>query len=97
MSLSVLLAGRSVDLRGLIVAVVGAFVARLSRWVSAGSTAPAPPLRLPLGAEAVERIGGSYTANLDALRRWADTARSADFPDAPPSSRPAAASWAGSA
>lgn len=57
----------------------------------------APPLRLPLGAEAVERIGGSYTANLDALRRWADTARSTDFPDAPPSSRPAVASWAGSA
>ncbi|TDD65454.1 SDR family NAD(P)-dependent oxidoreductase [Jiangella aurantiaca] len=50
----------------------------------------APPLRLPLGAEAVERISASYTANLDAVRRWADTARAADFPDAPPSSRPIA-------
>lgn len=48
----------------------------------------APPLRLPLGAEAVERIGASYTAGLDGVRRWAETARSADFPDAPPSSRP---------
>ncbi|WP_116952874.1 SDR family oxidoreductase [Jiangella endophytica] len=47
-----------------------------------------PPLRLPLGAEAVERISGSYTAGLDAVRRWAAAARAADFPEAPPSSRP---------
>ncbi|HEY9409992.1 MAG TPA: SDR family NAD(P)-dependent oxidoreductase [Jiangellaceae bacterium] len=55
-----------------------------------------PPLRLPLGAEAVERISASYHANLDAVRRWADTARATDFPDAPQSSRPVA-SWAESA
>ncbi|TDE10972.1 SDR family oxidoreductase [Jiangella asiatica] len=54
-----------------------------------------PPLRLPLGAEAVERIGASYGANLTALRQWADTARATDFPDAPPSSRPVS-SWVGS-
>jgi NAD(P)-dependent dehydrogenase (short-subunit alcohol dehydrogenase family) len=46
------------------------------------------PLRLPLGREAVERIGGSYRRNLDELERWAATARSADFPDAVTSARP---------
>jgi hypothetical protein len=45
------------------------------------------PLRLPLGAEAVERIAASYQRGLDGLARWTDTARSADFADAPPSAR----------
>lgn len=55
-----------------------------------------PPLRLPLGAEAVERISTSYRANLDEVLRWADTARATDFPDVPTSSRPIT-SWAESA
>jgi short-subunit dehydrogenase len=46
------------------------------------------PLRLPLGAEAVERIGAAYTRDLAGLQHWADVARSADYPDAAPSSRP---------
>lgn len=46
------------------------------------------PLRLPLGAEAVKRIGDSYRANLALLEQWADTARSADFPGLAPSNRP---------
>jgi hypothetical protein len=39
------------------------------------------PLRLPLGAEAVERISGSYRRGLHDVTRWADTARAADFPE----------------
>ncbi|MEV6969898.1 SDR family NAD(P)-dependent oxidoreductase [Hamadaea sp. NPDC051192] len=46
------------------------------------------PLRLPLGREAVERISGAYRRGLAEVERWADTARSADFDDVPPSSRP---------
>lgn len=46
------------------------------------------PLRLPLGAEAVQRIGNGYRANLEALGKWADVARSTDFADAAPSVRP---------
>lgn len=46
------------------------------------------PLRLPLGAEAVQRIGNGYRANLEALEKWADIARGTDFADAPPSNRP---------
>ncbi|NUT36008.1 MAG: SDR family NAD(P)-dependent oxidoreductase [Hamadaea sp.] len=46
------------------------------------------PLRLPLGREAVERISGAYKRGLAEVERWATTARSADFADAPMSSRP---------
>ena len=46
------------------------------------------PLRLPLGAEAVRRIGNGYRANLEALEKWADVAIGTDFADAPPSVRP---------
>jgi short-subunit dehydrogenase len=46
------------------------------------------PLRLPLGAEAVERISAAYTRDLTGVQRWADVARSADYPDAVPSTRP---------
>lgn len=45
------------------------------------------PLRLPLGAEAVERLSAAYAAAGENVRRWADLARSADFPDAAASSR----------
>ncbi|MCS3780681.1 SDR family NAD(P)-dependent oxidoreductase [Tsukamurella ocularis] len=38
------------------------------------------PLRLPLGAEAVDRLLQTYTAAIDDVREWADVARSADFP-----------------
>ncbi|MEV4362251.1 SDR family NAD(P)-dependent oxidoreductase [Nonomuraea sp. NPDC049625] len=46
------------------------------------------PLRLPLGREAVERISGTYRRGLEEVERWAETARSADFPDVPASVRP---------
>jgi NAD(P)-dependent dehydrogenase (short-subunit alcohol dehydrogenase family) len=46
------------------------------------------PLRLPLGTEAVQRIGDAYRRNLAALDEWAEIARSADYPDAVPSARP---------
>lgn len=46
------------------------------------------PLRLPLGAEAVQRIGNGYRTGLAELDRWADVARGTDFADAAPSSRP---------
>ena len=45
------------------------------------------PLRLPLGAEAVERLTAAYTAGLDGVRQWADVARSADYPNVAASSR----------
>jgi NAD(P)-dependent dehydrogenase (short-subunit alcohol dehydrogenase family) len=46
------------------------------------------PLRLPLGREAAERISAAYRRGLAEVARWAETARSADFPDVPASSRP---------
>jgi len=46
------------------------------------------PLRLPLGREAVDRISGAYRRGLAEVERWAETARSADFDDVPPSARP---------
>lgn len=45
------------------------------------------PLRLPLGAEAVDRLTDAYTDALANVRSLADLARSADFADAAPSSR----------
>lgn len=38
------------------------------------------PLRLPLGAEAVDRLTAAYDAGLTELRTWSSVARSADFP-----------------
>ncbi|MGK2867593.1 MAG: SDR family oxidoreductase [Mycobacterium sp.] len=46
------------------------------------------PLRLPLGAEAVRRLTATYRRNLDEVERWAETARSADFPGVAESVRP---------
>lgn len=46
------------------------------------------PLRLPLGAEAVRRLTATYRRNLDEVERWAETARSADFPGVAASVRP---------
>ena len=46
------------------------------------------PLRLPLGAEAVERVSGAYRRGLAEVAQWAELARSADFDDVPVSSRP---------
>lgn len=46
------------------------------------------PLRLPLGAEAVERISGVHRDGLTEVLRWAELARSADFDGVPASSRP---------
>jgi NAD(P)-dependent dehydrogenase (short-subunit alcohol dehydrogenase family) len=46
------------------------------------------PLRLPLGAEAVERLTATYQRGLDGVSQWAELARSADFTDAAASVRP---------
>ncbi|ORA38176.1 SDR family oxidoreductase [Mycobacterium aquaticum] len=46
------------------------------------------PLRLPLGAEAVERLTAAYQRGLDEVDRWAQLARSADFTDSAPAARP---------
>ena len=46
------------------------------------------PLRLPLGAEAVERLSAMYRRGLDGVESWAEVARSADFATSAPSSRP---------
>ncbi|WP_020103467.1 SDR family oxidoreductase [Mycobacterium sp. 360MFTsu5.1] len=46
------------------------------------------PLRLPLGAEAVERLTTTYQRGLDDVARWTELARSADFADSAVSSRP---------
>jgi NAD(P)-dependent dehydrogenase (short-subunit alcohol dehydrogenase family) len=38
-----------------------------------------PPLRLPLGKDAILFLGNNYQANLDELQRWADISGSTDF------------------
>lgn len=45
------------------------------------------PLRLPLGAEAVQNLTRAYQGALDQLRESTPLARAADFPDAPASRR----------
>jgi hypothetical protein len=45
------------------------------------------PLRLPLGAEAVDRLSAAYERGLTGVRDWAAVARDADYPDAPASVR----------
>ncbi|TWS23708.1 SDR family NAD(P)-dependent oxidoreductase [Tsukamurella sputi] len=62
--------------------------ARAARIIGDVARSADVPLRLPLGAEAVERLTAAYTAGLDGVRQWTDVARSADFPDAAASSRP---------
>ncbi|MGV9675462.1 SDR family NAD(P)-dependent oxidoreductase [Nocardia sp. NPDC003482] len=42
--------------------------------------APDVPLRLPLGAEAVDRLTATYTSGLNEVRAWSSVARSADYP-----------------
>ena len=46
------------------------------------------PLRLPLGAEAVQRLSAAYRRSLDEVGRWAELACSADFAGVPASQRP---------
>jgi NAD(P)-dependent dehydrogenase (short-subunit alcohol dehydrogenase family) len=46
------------------------------------------PLRLPLGAEAVQRLTATYQRGLDEVGQWADLARSADFTGVAASVRP---------
>jgi NAD(P)-dependent dehydrogenase (short-subunit alcohol dehydrogenase family) len=46
------------------------------------------PLRLPLGAEAVERLTATYQRGLDEVSQWAELARSADFTDVAAALRP---------
>ncbi|GAA1075533.1 oxidoreductase [Tsukamurella spumae] len=38
------------------------------------------PLRLPIGAEAVDRLARAYATAADDVREWAEVARSADYP-----------------
>lgn len=45
------------------------------------------PLRLPLGAEAVENLTASYQRSLGEVDRWATMSRSADYPEAARSER----------
>jgi hypothetical protein len=40
-----------------------------------------PPLRLPLGKDAIVFLSNSYKANSDELQRWADITGSTDFDD----------------
>jgi NAD(P)-dependent dehydrogenase (short-subunit alcohol dehydrogenase family) len=49
---------------------------------------PHAPLRLPLGAEAVQNLKRIYSENLASVERWAKLSQSADFPDVAPSKRP---------
>lgn len=46
------------------------------------------PLRLPLGAEAVDRLSAAYRQVLDDVQAWAGVARSADFAGTAASARP---------
>lgn len=46
------------------------------------------PLRLPLGAEAVQRLTAAYQRGLDEVGLWAELARSADFADVAAAARP---------
>ncbi|GAA5153617.1 oxidoreductase [Pseudonocardia eucalypti] len=46
------------------------------------------PLRLPLGAEAVQRIGNAYRRGLEELDQWEEAARGTDFAGVPASVRP---------
>jgi NADP-dependent 3-hydroxy acid dehydrogenase YdfG len=59
--------------------------ARIVHDIVAGTDVP---LRLPLGAEAVERISAAYRRGLEGVERWQDVAVSADFADAVAASRP---------
>ncbi|HZZ46631.1 MAG TPA: SDR family NAD(P)-dependent oxidoreductase [Pseudonocardia sp.] len=59
--------------------------ARIVFDIVAGSDVP---LRLPLGAEAVQRIGAAYRRDLAGIDRWRDVAVSADFAGAVAASRP---------
>ena len=40
-----------------------------------------PPLRLPLGKDAILFLSNSYQVNSDELQRWADISGSTDFDD----------------
>jgi NAD(P)-dependent dehydrogenase (short-subunit alcohol dehydrogenase family) len=42
---------------------------------------PEPPLRLPLGSDALDALGSVYAAAQSDLATWSDLSRSADFPD----------------
>ena len=46
------------------------------------------PLRLPLGAEAVQRLTAAYQRGLEGVGQWADLARSADFTGVAAAARP---------
>jgi NAD(P)-dependent dehydrogenase (short-subunit alcohol dehydrogenase family) len=48
---------------------------------------PDAPLRLPLGAEAVQNLTAAYRRSLDDVRRWAEVSQSADYPGLPPAVR----------
>ncbi len=62
--------------------------AKAAEIIASFAHAEVVPLRLPLGAEAVERLTATYQRGLDEVTRWAPLARSADYADSTPSARP---------
>ncbi len=62
--------------------------ARAAEIIVSLAHGPEVPLRLPLGAEAVERISRMHRRGLADVEQWAETARSADFDGVPASVRP---------
>ncbi len=55
---------------------------RAAEAIVSALDAPEPPLRLALGADAVEAIRGSLEGRLDELARWEDLSRSTAFANA---------------
>ncbi|WP_328999164.1 SDR family NAD(P)-dependent oxidoreductase [Kribbella sp. NBC_00709] len=53
---------------------------RAARAILTAVASPEPPLRLPLGSDAVEALQGVYAGAQTDLATWADLSRSADFP-----------------
>lgn len=53
---------------------------RAAQAILTAVASPEPPLRLPLGSDAVEALNGVYAAAQADVAHWADLSRSADFP-----------------
>ncbi|MGW7679666.1 oxidoreductase [Kribbella sp. NPDC054772] len=53
---------------------------RAARAILTAVASPEPPLRLPLGSDAVEALQGVYAAAQAEVIRWAELSSSADFP-----------------
>ncbi|MFI5692484.1 oxidoreductase [Kribbella sp. NPDC051586] len=53
---------------------------RAAQAILTAVASPEPPLRLPLGSDAVEALAGVYAGAQTELVTWSDLSRSADFP-----------------